>query len=649
MLKIALGAVLGLGLVMPAMAQNFPDIPDNHWAYDALANLKGKVVFGYPDGLYRPARPMSRAEFAVAINQIYQMMMAKGSSLDAAIAALNTRIDNLGGGTGDVSQADFNALKRQVEGMASRLERMDSWGNDIASLKRLAGEFERELAGMGVDVDAMKKDMADLAARVSALESGGVGSGMGVDISGDMNFVMINGHSTDNLLGMTPAGRIVGNARAGVPNAQGGMADDMSIFHELNFTFAGNAGDNVDWKASVNVNNMMGFASNFPGRAGFGNYNSQVAGASFDEQVSDVFIDEMSAMFDTSIGGQGFSAEVGRFRHSSGPFFLSRHDFTEFYSNDRWDDGDFVMDGAKLNFGFGEADLTFLIARNSDRFTVGGLDLNPSFLPGIGVLPAFNDRTLGLEVDFDLGGASVKGVYYWHDSDDGAAMMLATQVNRMNTFGAEVEFSFSDVDFYGVFAQTNFGMNTSNVLDHGNTAAAAWLSYDGGNWGVNGGYAKVQGNFGAFGSWGRIGTAWNPSNISGYGYGLWFQASEDTRVNISGSSFDGAGAAFGMFGLPLTPNDTVTSMSVKLEHSLNDAWDVSLGFENVDWNFAANPDPEQKWYTLGLNYTLSDDADISFLYMISDVDFKNSPALFDPAGLNTYKGGVLGTQVSFRF
>ncbi|MCH7945502.1 MAG: S-layer homology domain-containing protein, partial [Armatimonadetes bacterium] len=345
MLKTALGAVLGLGLVMPAMAQNFPDIPDNHWAYDALANLKGKVVFGYPDGLYRPARPMSRAEFAVAINQIYQMMMAQGDRLDKAIAALNSRIDELGtGGGGGVSQADFNALKRQVDGMASRLERMDSWGSDIASLKRLAGEFERELAGMGVDVDAMKKDMADLAARVSALESGGVG--MAVDISGDGNFVMINGHSTDGLIGLTPAARLVGQARNGGP---GGMSQDMSIFHELNFTFAGDAGDNVDWKASVNVNNMMGFGSAFPNRGGFGNYNAQVAGLAFDEQASDVFIDEMTAMFDTSIGGQGFSAEVGRFRHSSGPFFLSRHDFTEFYSNDRWDDGDFVMDGAKLN------------------------------------------------------------------------------------------------------------------------------------------------------------------------------------------------------------------------------------------------------------------------------------------------------------
>jgi hypothetical protein len=146
-LKLALGVVLGIGLVTPAFAQNFPDIPDNHWAYQALANLKGKILFGYPDGLYRPARPMSRAEFAVAVNQLYQMMMAKDNSLDAAIAELGRRVTalenrpaNTGGG---VSQADFNALKNQVTELQNTVNGMKAWGTDIANMKRLMSEFER--------------------------------------------------------------------------------------------------------------------------------------------------------------------------------------------------------------------------------------------------------------------------------------------------------------------------------------------------------------------------------------------------------------------------------------------------------------------------------------------------------------------------
>ncbi|MFY7808403.1 MAG: S-layer homology domain-containing protein, partial [Fimbriimonadaceae bacterium] len=76
MIKFALTAVLGAGLIVPALAQdNFPDVPDNHWAFEALSNLKGSVLFGYPDGLYRGNRPTTRYEFAVALNQLYMRMM----------------------------------------------------------------------------------------------------------------------------------------------------------------------------------------------------------------------------------------------------------------------------------------------------------------------------------------------------------------------------------------------------------------------------------------------------------------------------------------------------------------------------------------------------------------------------------------------
>jgi len=40
-LKYALSAVLTAAIVLPAVAQdNFPDVPDNHWAFEALQRLK---------------------------------------------------------------------------------------------------------------------------------------------------------------------------------------------------------------------------------------------------------------------------------------------------------------------------------------------------------------------------------------------------------------------------------------------------------------------------------------------------------------------------------------------------------------------------------------------------------------------------------
>ena len=76
MMKLALSTLLGVALVVPAFAQDqFPDVvPDSHWAYDAVANLKGKVVIGYPDGKYRGAREMTRYEFAVAIDRLWKTL-----------------------------------------------------------------------------------------------------------------------------------------------------------------------------------------------------------------------------------------------------------------------------------------------------------------------------------------------------------------------------------------------------------------------------------------------------------------------------------------------------------------------------------------------------------------------------------------------
>lgn len=633
-LKYALGAVLGLGLVMPATAQNFPDIPDNHWAYEALSNLRGKVLFGYPDGLYRPARPMSRAEFAVAVNQLYQMMMAGHSSMTSAMNGLDSRVSDLEKRpTGGGDEAAIASIRRQLADLTNTVNGMKGWGQDIASLKRLAGEFEKELAGVGVDVDAMKKDMGDLADRVAALEAGGDA----VQISGDGNFVILAGHSTDGMYGLTKAGRLTGVGRDDYTGTPVGMTRDLSVFHELNLTLSGDAGDNVAWNASINVNNMMG------GNA-FMDYNAQNAGVGFREEWADVFIDEMSVSWDDSLAGQGFSADVGRFRHSSGPFFMSRSDYTEFYNNSRWDDGDFVMDGGRFMFGFGTVDLTVLMARNSERYTVGGFDINPMSKTDGGGNVFTTDQMMGFELDFDLGeDASLTGVYYLQDTNT-----MFNGANRMNTFGAEVEFSFNDIDLMGVFAQTDFSMNTNSVINSDNTATALWASYDGGNWGLNGGYASVEGNFGANGAWGRIGTAWNPSNIQGYAVGLWFQASEDLSLSLNGGFWEGNDSGQGLFGLPLTSDDEVKTMSVKLAYDLNEAWGLSLGYENVDWDFNAGTDPEQKWYTVGLNYSLSDATEVSFLYMISDVDFMGRANL-DPAGMDVYKGGMLGTQVSFKF
>ncbi len=62
--------------------QLFPDVPQNHWAYEYVAQLAGNgMIEGYPDGNFAGDRPMTRYEFAA----ILYRAMAKGAVLSDKI------------------------------------------------------------------------------------------------------------------------------------------------------------------------------------------------------------------------------------------------------------------------------------------------------------------------------------------------------------------------------------------------------------------------------------------------------------------------------------------------------------------------------------------------------------------------------------
>ncbi|MBR2069087.1 MAG: S-layer homology domain-containing protein [Candidatus Gastranaerophilales bacterium] len=47
---------------------SYPDLPKNHWAYEAVTFLTDKkVVVGYPDGYYRPDQKVTRGEFSTMV------------------------------------------------------------------------------------------------------------------------------------------------------------------------------------------------------------------------------------------------------------------------------------------------------------------------------------------------------------------------------------------------------------------------------------------------------------------------------------------------------------------------------------------------------------------------------------------------------
>ena len=66
----------------PDTTTMFPDVPENHWSYEAVASMaKSGLVEGYPDGEFKGDRTMTRYEFA----QIIQNAIQKGAEVDARL------------------------------------------------------------------------------------------------------------------------------------------------------------------------------------------------------------------------------------------------------------------------------------------------------------------------------------------------------------------------------------------------------------------------------------------------------------------------------------------------------------------------------------------------------------------------------------
>jgi len=693
-LTYALSAVLGGVILTPAMAQdNFPDAPEVHWAYEALKNMKAAgLLVGYPDGLFRGNRPASRYEMAVALHALYQHLKNMSTGLEGQIKSLDERIRALGGGTttppptGGVTQAQLQELRNALNQATTTLNGMRAWGDDIANLKRMATTFERELASMGVDVEAMKKGLNDLAARVTALEK----IKLPVDIHGTFDLALLGGYSEDRRFGITKGGRPTGVHRStGDPT---GIGHDLNIWHEGTLSLATTNDSGPKAKATMVMGNTMAQGSgsfSSGGREAF-NMTHHLEGTPFgDSNETDIWFHNFEIMFDTSVFGQDMKARAGRvgYQTNSG-YFFKRPDTTPEYHNKLWDDGNWVFDGVVLGFNFGNVGLDIVGGRQSGRYTSDGSEINEMwagqyghpFEPGgdTGNNPSrprgIGSNMNGIMVDTHLGFVfnipiMEKGHlnlnYFLLDSDStttlgGSPLVTA---NRASVFGGELKLPIGGrVNLVAGYSQTNLSTDSDTSVDEDN--AAWWIKgmYNGGdNWGVHLGYRQIDPQFYAPGSWGRIGIWTNPTDVEGFSVGGWFNLSDRTSISANIEMLKGRDTNLGG-SAGLGEDDEVNSYKIRIEHKINDQWSAMLGGEFVEWDVAnrgpsSTPDfvggsPRERWYDLGFKFKFNENSWWSFVWQISDYDSKGVFG-FNPfasmSGESRATGGVITSQLSIKY
>ena len=124
----------GLGSIAEDKMKIFPDVAENHWAYEYVGKLAAAgIIEGYPDGNFSGDRMMSRYEFAA---MLYRAMQ-KGAQLDSKIINEfapemgRIRVDRISGEDGDrdkIERVRVNAVKGE----------RDHYGNKIAKAEAKA-------------------------------------------------------------------------------------------------------------------------------------------------------------------------------------------------------------------------------------------------------------------------------------------------------------------------------------------------------------------------------------------------------------------------------------------------------------------------------------------------------------------------------
>ena len=654
--KYALTAILAVGIVMPAIAQDqFPDVPENHWAYEALSRLKKDgLLIGYPDGKFRGSRPATRYELAVAIHAVYVNLKGVTDGLDAQIKALTDKVNNMkpSEAAGGVSQADFDSLKQAVADLKTEIAAYKSYGDDIAFLKKGADTFQKELSSLGVDVEALKKDLGDIGARVSALEK----KKPTVDISGDANLWIGAGNSRDNLFGLTQDGRITGTTNPGNPNVGGkaGLSRDLSVIHELGLTLKGSGGPGVNWATTIVYGNALG--ANV-GALGFGN-QSQVKngyGFGYSEATGDVYIQNFEVGFKSNVLGLGLDAKVGRLGYKVSPYIFQRIDNTSYYSNERWDNGNYTLDGAHLDFGTGAVKVGVVAGKIGTRLSTDGTDIQPvtsGTAIGVGPLGTMKlDRILGVTVDTPLTArGNLNLAYLWLDSNTANGAIGA---DRLAVYGGSLNFSLGEkLSLEGGFSKSVAQLGTNNVNDADNKAWNAGFMYNGGKWNLGVDYREIEANYLAPGDWGRLGIMRNPTNIKGVSAKFGLKVSDKLGLTAHGEF--NKGKADGFNSTFFDSGTKSNSFGVDLKYAFRSDVTFHLGFDYTQFQDVASAGtiglagvkPEYRWYTAGIHHNLSDATKLVIQYQVSDI--KNEFQL-NGANNGDFKGGFFTTQLSVKF
>jgi len=624
---MAVALVFGLGSLVAA---TFPDVPWDHWAYDAVSTLAEKgIIVGYPDGYFKGNRPLTRYEFAAALRNALERIKAEVTppavdvtSLQNAINDLRSRVEALekrpGGVPADVlnrlsaveqqlqqaaTKSELEAVRNQVAALQQRVAAITVSPEDIQTLRRLINEFRDELATLGVDVDEMRKDLDALTQRVVALEEK-IGK---FSVSGFATYITrgekpkdVNKRPTDlNGEALNPNTKLLENLFAGY-DADVNMGFKVNETTDLALAIWGR-----DWTNPSKMTSAPDSAAIYK-------------------------------LYLTTTPTANTKLTVGKFPFQLTSYTLKLADPDVYTVIPKFDEGNYIVSGGKLDVDVKPAKVSLFAATNKGpadlQIVVPGPVSVEQFAGARVELPNLVEYIPSLGLTYVKAGLSGTGLVNPYVDIYGANIVIAPPVKNLSIVGEWAQMKAKD------------DTGTLNI-DKDNNAYDAAISYAITNdLKVKAGYKQIKTNFMTPGYWDRILWERNPNDIKGPYAGVSYTVMKNLALDLYAGLYkiDKGGNSF-LYTTTTAPDDKVNHYLAQVKYALTPKIGLQLGYEYGQYKVKATSKTDKLGYlTLGVSYELSKDAALNLLYQ--NIDLKP-----DAAGLAEQKGDLIVTQVSVKF
>ena len=661
-----LGASLCLSLAAPAAnaqtAEMFKDVPSDHWAYQAVENLRqAGIVIGYPDGYFRGKRTLTRYEFAVALDRALKKIESRPRDLQVGPV----------GPPGPQGPA----------GPAGPAGPPGMTPEEVAQLRRLAQEFREELTALGNNMravqnrlDQLAKEVADLRARIDRMPV--ISGNAFVGFRGDV----FNGDYVDKDGRVNPLGNeqqaVVHLFRVGVDaNVAGGaqVSAGLTTGNYKNY-LGGNFAKISPRPQGINTGPALPAVS--------GHFNNSLSS----DVPGDTFLDTLEVRTPFSGIGRDSSLTIGRFAHRLGRLVLWKPDVDTYFNVPWLDDGNFRIDGARLRTNFGSLNVEAFGGQFKSVQGFNGEEWN-SPLAGTALDPLgtrlfeFSAKptgqpTLGQGIVDEVVGVSAGIGIRQFGGGHVRVSVLDTETRHtdggqyfftgVHVLGADLDLRLSDrLTLTGDWGKTITHFGRDNALPgatHFNNAFNAALGFGIGALNINAGYRYIDPNFYAPGYWGRIGNWLNPTNVQGPTARVAWDMGA-LSLNLGGDWFQAARDRSAVGGLG--EDDMIVRALAGVRWNLSRNFQITADWEGVYWTLegahsSTGPTPSlttgagflvhptEHYITLGTGYNLTSNTLLRIMYQLGAFD--GHGALGSAPGVGTRNTfNVVTGQVAVRF